>query len=78
MGASQFDNTYPGGAVGGQPMQQGVGDTGAASGLAPINHHANGQQQGKGTSRAAGKVEHAVGTLIGSDALKTRGLEKEQ
>ncbi|KAI0031366.1 hypothetical protein K488DRAFT_86907 [Vararia minispora EC-137] len=55
----------------GQPMQT----------LPSTSHYGNasGQSQhGHGASRAAGKVEHAVGVLVGSNALKTRGLEKEQ
>ena len=36
------------------------------------NHHT-----GAG-SRMAGKMEHAVGTMVGSQALKARGIQKEQ
>ncbi|KAI0074471.1 hypothetical protein K474DRAFT_1532576 [Panus rudis PR-1116 ss-1] len=37
-------------------------------------HHPSG---GAGT-RMAGKMEHAVGTMVGSQALKTKGIQKEQ
>ena len=33
---------------------------------------------GGGGSRLAGKVESAVGTMLGSENLKRRGMEKEQ
>lgn len=34
--------------------------------------------QGGGGSRLAGKTERAVGTLVGSQALKEKGIQKEQ
>jgi hypothetical protein len=50
-----------------------------AGGLPPVNHHSStNDHHGLGALRAAGKVEHVIGTLVGSSALKTRGLENEQ
>jgi len=45
--------------------------------IAPTNHFNNGQRSGGG-SRMTGKMEHAVGSLVGSQALKAKGMQKEQ
>lgn len=57
----------PGAGVGGN---QGIPPTGA------LNNE--GQQRGGGGHSMTGKVEHAVGSMIGSNALKAKGLQKEQ
>jgi len=45
--------------------------------MAPTNHFNDGQRSGGG-SRLAGKMEHAVGSVVGSQALKNKGMQKEQ
>jgi len=45
--------------------------------ITPTSHFNNGHHTGGG-SHFAGKVEHAVGSLVGSQALKEKGLQKEQ
>ncbi|THH32807.1 hypothetical protein EUX98_g1403 [Antrodiella citrinella] len=62
------------------PGQQGVGHPGYGNNnpnLAPTNHFNNGQQS-RGGSSVTGKMEHAVGSLVGSQALKAKGMQKEQ
>lgn len=44
----------------------------------PPANQINTGQHGGGGARMAGKVEHAVGSMIGSQALKTKGMQKEQ
>lgn len=44
----------------------------------PPAEHINADQHGGGGSRFAGKVESAVGSMVGSQALKERGYQKEQ
>ncbi|KAI0066889.1 hypothetical protein BV25DRAFT_1987980 [Artomyces pyxidatus] len=65
--------------TGGQQQQQGAGvqPLDNQAGLAPTNH-LQGQGHSHPGTRAAGKVEHAIGTLVGSTALQARGNEKEQ
>lgn len=62
----QFDNTSSGGAGGG-------------GGLPPSNtlNQQPGQPHGNTSGRITGKVEHAVGSLVGSNKLKERAAEKE-
>ncbi|KAI0266503.1 hypothetical protein BC834DRAFT_132137 [Gloeopeniophorella convolvens] len=62
------------------PGPQGADPYNAQQPGVPPTSHVNqntGHHSNPGT-RAAGKVEHAVGTLVGSNALKARGAEKEQ
>ena len=73
-----------------QFAQQGYGAggiaTGAAArhGMAPhtdaTGNPAHSRTTGSGSagSRFAGKVESAVGTMLGSESLKRKGMEKEQ
>ncbi|KAI0049235.1 hypothetical protein FA95DRAFT_924891 [Auriscalpium vulgare] len=76
MGAG---DPYAGGQQQGGMMGQAdqVGQGG--QGLPPTNHY---QQPGQGHkhagTRTAGKMESAVGALVGSTALQARGQEKEQ
>ena len=70
----------------GQPGQ-GVGAAAGATG--GTAHHDRGYQTepsgntaqthgGGGGSRVTGKVESAMGTMLGSESLKRKGMEKEQ
>lgn len=45
--------------------------------VVPTGHFNNNQHSGSGSS-TAGKIEHAVGSLVGSQALKAKGMQKEQ
>ncbi|VDB88800.1 unnamed protein product [Peniophora sp. CBMAI 1063] len=81
-------NTTGHGAGQGQPMahagqQQhfGGGSAFAEPGIAPAGHisqRPDGHERGGGAKAATGKAERAIGGVIGSSALKNRGLEKEQ
>jgi len=51
---------------------------GGAQGLPSTGVYNNGQSRGGGGQRMTGKVEKAIGTLVGSNALKAKGLQKEQ
>ncbi|KZV72742.1 hypothetical protein PENSPDRAFT_733366 [Peniophora sp. CONT] len=67
-------------AHGGQQQPLGGGSAFAEPGLAPTNHISQqpGHSHGGGSKAAVGKAESAIGGVIGSSALKNRGLEKEQ
>ena len=88
QGAAAGPNMAGQGAGQGQPLahagqQQplGGGSAFAEPGLAPVNHISQqpaGHERGGGAKAAAGKAERAIGGVIGSSALKNRGLEKEQ
>jgi len=57
--------------------QGGMGQGGMGSGIPPtgaVNHTSSG---GTG-QRITGKIESAIGSLVGSSALKAKGLQKEQ
>ncbi|EJC99338.1 uncharacterized protein FOMMEDRAFT_170628 [Fomitiporia mediterranea MF3/22] len=62
--------------------QTGYGSGGAARHAMPPQTDAMGNpthpRTGGGGSRLAGKVESAVGTMLGSENLKRKGMEKEQ
>ncbi len=45
--------------------------------VTPVNHFSSGQQSGTGSS-VTGKVERAIGTLVCSQSLKAKGIEKER
>ncbi|KAF5310532.1 hypothetical protein D9619_007849 [Psilocybe cf. subviscida] len=69
---------------GAQGLGGGGGRHNNTAGVPPtgfVNHDANGNHgtggSGAGT-RMTGKVESAIGTMIGSSALKAKGLQKEQ
>ncbi|KAF7426345.1 hypothetical protein PC9H_008713 [Pleurotus ostreatus] len=80
-------NHHHGGVGAGQgvndPYSSGTG-TGAgygSSNIPPANvlsHGHNERHQDGAGKRMSGKVEHAVGSVIGSSALKAKGLQKEQ
>ncbi|KAH8103081.1 hypothetical protein BXZ70DRAFT_928027 [Cristinia sonorae] len=57
--------------------QQPYGINSTDPNIVPTNHFNSGQNSGGG-SRMAGKMEHAVGTLVGSESLKVKGMQKEQ
>ena len=61
----QFDNTSSGAGVAGGPPPSNT-----------LNQQP-GQAHGNTSGRMTGKVEHAVGTLVGSNKLKERAAEKE-
>lgn len=63
-----------------QQYGAGVGAGAGAGPAIPPTGTINSQQQPRtgGGSAMTGKIEHAVGSLIGSNALKTKGLQKEQ
>lgn len=45
--------------------------------VTPVQHFSDGQRSG-GASATVGKIEHAIGTMVGSQSLKAKGLQKEQ
>ncbi|KAJ7449126.1 hypothetical protein B0H11DRAFT_2055512 [Mycena galericulata] len=69
-------------------QQYGAGGVGAGAGAGagaggaaiPPTGAINTQQQGRsgGGGAMTGKIEHAVGSMVGSNALKAKGLQKEQ
>ena len=59
----------------------GLGATGPNPAIPPVSHintHSNANRSGSTGGRVAGKAERAVGTLVGSQALKEKGFQKEQ
>lgn len=62
-GASYANAPLPGAGAGVAP---GPGNVGGAAGT------------GSGTGSLSGKIEHVVGTLIGSESLKAKGVAKER
>ncbi|KAH7919405.1 hypothetical protein BV22DRAFT_862439 [Leucogyrophana mollusca] len=56
------------------------GATGAGGGNPniPPPGHVNHQDGGGGSHAFTGRVEHAVGSMIGSNALKAKGMQKQQ
>ena len=62
----------------------GLGATGPNPHVPPASHinptapNSGSGPSGGGGSRLAGKAERAVGSLVGSQALKERGFQKEQ
>ena len=73
MGANQ--------PVGGNQAGVGAGANATGTGVPPASHintSNNAQNTGKGGRRLEGKAERAVGSLVGSQALKERGFQKEQ
>ena len=46
--------------------------------MSHINTHSDANRSGSTGGRVAGKAERAVGTLVGSQALKEKGFQKEQ
>jgi hypothetical protein len=63
-----------------QPGQSGYYAGSGPTGEHPIPSSAavGVRQQGSGQHAMTGKVEHAVGSLIGSKSLKAKGIQKEQ
>ncbi|RDB27857.1 hypothetical protein Hypma_002305 [Hypsizygus marmoreus] len=59
-----------GGAQGGYP--------GASSGIPPAGNVTSGHVGGGSGGGLTGKIERTVGSLIGSESLKAKGLQKEQ
>ncbi|KAI0754429.1 hypothetical protein C8Q80DRAFT_1139044 [Daedaleopsis nitida] len=58
----------------------GLGATGPNPSVPPASHinpNQDSQRSGSGGGRLAGKTERAVGTLVGSQALKEKGFQKE-
>jgi len=51
---------------------------GAGTGIPPTGVVNHGNNSGGAGQRLTGKVESAVGSLVGSNALKAKGLQKEQ
>jgi hypothetical protein len=78
----QFDQTRSGaGADVGIPPSQG----GYYSGPGPTGDHQippsaslGTGQQGSSQHAMTGKIEHAVGSMLGSKSLKAKGIQKEQ
>ncbi|PIL23363.1 hypothetical protein GSI_14674 [Ganoderma sinense ZZ0214-1] len=58
----------------------GTGNGNNGNGVPPVTHinTSNGSRSGGGGRGLEGKAERAVGSLVGSQALKERGLQKEQ
>jgi len=72
-----LDNNYAGvGAGGGMGHTQASGP--GAAGIPPTGAVNHGNSSGGAGTRLTGKVESAVGSLVGSNALKAKGLQKEQ
>jgi len=76
----QYNTGAGGPGVGAGTGAPGVGGAGYDNnaGVPPANHLNQGQQQGGGGRRFEGKLEHAVGSMVGSQALKNKGIQKEQ
>lgn len=74
----QYAAGVPGsGGLGG--TQYAADGTGPNQQVPPVSHiNTSTGHQGGGGSRLAGKTERAVGTLVGSQALKEKGIQKEQ
>jgi len=72
-------NMGPGVHSGQSEHYGGAGTTGNTS-IPPTNIAQSGHQQPQsgGGHAMTGKVEHALGTMLGSKSLKAKGLEKEQ
>ncbi|KAJ7734547.1 hypothetical protein DFH07DRAFT_1065229 [Mycena maculata] len=67
------------GMTAGQPGQQYTGGPAGGAAIPPTGSINNQQQNSSGGGGAmTGKIEHAVGSLVGSNALKAKGLPKEQ
>ena len=67
--------------VAGNQAGVGAGANATGTGVPPASHintSGNAQNTGKGGRRLEGKAERAVGSLVGSQALKERGFQKEQ
>ncbi len=85
---SQHIQHHDGGVVTGQgvndPYSSAAGTgTGAGYGSANIPpastlSHGNERHRDGSGKRFSGKVEHAVGSMLGSNALKAKGLQKQQ
>ena len=57
----------------------GIGPGATDPAVPPASHiNRDNNRSGSGGSRLAGKAERGLGTLVGSQALKERGLQKEQ
>jgi uncharacterized protein YjbJ (UPF0337 family) len=54
-------------------MGAGTGTTGI-----PPSTNINNQHRSGGGGAMTGKIEHAVGSLVGSKSLKAKGIQKEQ
>ncbi|KAH9948656.1 hypothetical protein B0H21DRAFT_820784 [Amylocystis lapponica] len=67
---------------GGHMNQQHNNNPRSDQGIQPASHVTNGQHGsgggGGGGRRLEGKMEYAVGSLVGSQALKNKGVQKEQ
>ncbi|EJF59571.1 hypothetical protein DICSQDRAFT_128244 [Dichomitus squalens LYAD-421 SS1] len=65
--------------VSGNQAGIGAGVNASGNGVPPASHiNTSNQTSGRGTHRLEGKAEKAVGSLVGSQALKERGFQKEQ
>jgi len=81
--AGQHYDHRPSGGVGtdaGVPSGQGYYAGSGPSGdhQIPSSAALSAGQQGSGQHAITGKVEHAVGSMIGSKSLKAKGIQKEQ
>lgn len=61
-------------------QQYGSGGMGAGTGTTgiPPSTNINNQHRSGGGGAMTGKIEHAVGSLVGSKSLKAKGIQKEQ
>lgn len=62
-----------GGVAGGDPYANTVGN----NDVAPVQHFSSGQNSGH-ASATTGKVERIIGTVVCSQSLKAKGIQKEQ
>ncbi|KAF8162473.1 hypothetical protein K438DRAFT_1470103, partial [Mycena galopus ATCC 62051] len=56
----------------------GVGAGGAGTAIPPANTLNNQNQTHSGGGAITGKIEHAIGSIVGSKSLKAKGIQKEQ
>ncbi|TFK81759.1 hypothetical protein K466DRAFT_327594 [Polyporus arcularius HHB13444] len=87
QGVNQGPNYGAQGAMGSDPYAHqhtaGAPGTGAGAGMneppvPPATHINSDNRSGSGAGRLAGKAERGLGTLVGSQALKEKGMQKEQ
>ncbi|THG96986.1 hypothetical protein EW026_g4946 [Hermanssonia centrifuga] len=72
-----MNTNFPGGHNNNQGNVDPYANTVNNNEVTPVNHFSSGQQSGTGSS-VTGKVERAIGTLVCSQSLKAKGIEKER
>ncbi|KAJ7223684.1 hypothetical protein B0H12DRAFT_1268656 [Mycena haematopus] len=73
------DQQYGAGAGAGAGAGTGVGTGAGVGGVGiPPTQNISHQNQSSGGGAMTGKIEHAVGSIVGSKSLKAKGIQKEQ